>query len=136
MTNVKSLKKTFSLAKKVGFVFMATAGAKGLPHVAAAAKISQTADIERVAVEAWFCPETVANLQTNCFVALIIWDPKSDHGYQLLGETEKIEETALLNGYLPRVEDKSSLPQVERRLLIRVDKVLKFSQAPHTDEEE
>lgn len=101
MTNVKSLKKTFSLAKKVGFVFMATAGAKGLPHVAAAAKISQIGDIECVAMEAWFCPGTLANLQVNRRIALVVWDAKTDKGYQLVGESIKIEDIALMNGYAP-----------------------------------
>jgi hypothetical protein len=59
-----------------------------------------------------------------------------DNGYQLLGETEKVEDTAIMNGYAPGLEDKSTLPQVERRLLIRVDKIIGFRRSPHTDEEE
>jgi hypothetical protein len=59
-----------------------------------------------------------------------------DNGYQLLGETEKVEDTAIMNGYAPGLEDKSTLPQVERRLLIRVDKIIGFKHSPHTDQEE
>jgi hypothetical protein len=103
--------------------------------VAAAGKIRLTPE-GRVAVEAWFCPGTVANLQSNRHIALIIWDPNMDNGYQLLGETEKVEDTAIMNGYAPGLEDKSALPQVERRLVIRVDKIIGFKRSAHTDEED
>jgi predicted pyridoxine 5'-phosphate oxidase superfamily flavin-nucleotide-binding protein len=134
--NIEILKKAVLLAKDIGHVFVATADAKGLPHVAAAGKISLISDEGRIAVEAWFCPGTVANLRANPHTALVIWNPNADSGYQLLGETEKIEDTAIMNGYAPGLEDKPTLPQVERRLLIRVDKIIGFSRSPHTDEEE
>jgi len=130
------LKKAITLAKNVGHVFVATADAAGLPHVAAAGKITLTPDEGRVAVESWFCPGTVANLQSNQHTTLIIWDPNIDNGYQLLGETEKVEDIAIMNGYAFGLEDRSALPQVERRLLIRVDKIIGFRRSPHTDEEE
>jgi len=133
---VELLKQAITLAKNVGHVFVATADATGLPHVAAAGRISLASDGGRVAVEAWFCPATVANLQANQQTALVIWDPNMDNGYQLLGETEKIEDTAIMNGYASGLEDKPTLPQVERRLLIRVDKTIGFRRSPHTDEEE
>jgi hypothetical protein len=133
---VELLKKAIALAKNVGHVFIVTADATGLPHVAAAGKISLAPDEGRVAVEAWFCPATVANLQTNQQTALVIWDPHMDNGYQLLGETEKMEDTAIMDGYAPGLEHKSTLPQVERRLLIRVDKTIGFRRSPHTDEED
>lgn len=133
---IETLKKAILLAKKVGYVFIATADAKGLPHVAAAGKITMIPGKGRVAVSAWFCPGTVANLEANRRIALVIWDSKTDNGYQLLGETEKIKDTAIMNGYAPALEDKSALPQVERRLLIRVDRMIGFRHSPHTDEEE
>jgi hypothetical protein len=43
---------------------------------------------------------------------------------------------AVMNGYVPATNDEIALPQVERRLLVRVDKVIDFSCAPHTDVEE
>ena len=65
---------------------------------------------------AWFCPITVANLQKNRQVSLVIWEYKGDTGYQLLGETEKVEEIAMMNGYVPGAESRHPLPQVERQL--------------------
>jgi hypothetical protein len=134
--NAETLKKAVILAKKVGRVFVATADPKGLPHIAIAGRITLISDDGRVAVEAWFCPGTVDNLLRNQKTALVIWDPSVDNGYQLLGETEKVEDTAIMDGYAPRSEDKPPLPQVERRLLIRVDKIIGFKHSPHTDQEE
>jgi hypothetical protein len=130
------LKKAVALSNDIGHVFVATSDAKGLPHVAAAGKITMIPGEGRVAVSAWFCPGTVATLHSNRRTALVIWDRNMDNGYQLLGETEKIEDTTIMNGYAPGLEDKSALPQVERRLLIRVDRMIGFRHSPHTDEEE
>ena len=103
--------------------------------MAAAGKLALTPE-GRVAVSAWFCPTTVANLQRSRWVSLVIWDPKVDIGYQLLGETEKVQEIAKMNGYAPGLESKSPLPQVERQLLVRVEKIVDFKHAPHSDIEE
>jgi len=135
MSKSESIRSAISLAEKVGHVFVATADAKGMPHVAAAAKIER-AQAGHVTLAAWFCPGTVLNLQQNRRIALVIWDRVEDIGYQLLGKVEKVEEMAMLDGYAPEVETAQPMPQVERQLLVRVDKILSFTHAPHTDEEE
>ena len=96
--NQKTLNQAVILAQRLQHVFVATTDGKGLPHMAAAGKLALTPE-GRVAVAAWFCPATVANLQKNHRVSLVIWDPKVDTGYQLLGETEKVEEVAMMNGF-------------------------------------
>jgi hypothetical protein len=133
--NQKTLNQAIVLAQRLQHVFVATADGKGLPHMGAAGKLALTPE-GRVAVAAWFCPMTLANLQKNRRVSLVIWDPKVDTGYQLLGETEKVEEIAIMDGYAPGVELHPPLPQVERRLLVRVDKIIDFKHAPHSDMEE
>jgi predicted pyridoxine 5'-phosphate oxidase superfamily flavin-nucleotide-binding protein len=133
--NKKTLTQAAALAQKLRHVFVATSDGKGLPHMAAAGKLALTPD-GRVAVAAWFCPMTVANLQKNRRVSLVIWDPQSDMGYQLLGQAEKVEEIAMMNGHAPGVESQHPLPQVERQLLVRVDKIIDFKHAPHSDVEE
>jgi len=133
--NQKTLHQAVGLAQKLQHVFVATTDGKGLPHMAAAGKLALTPE-GRVAVAAWFCPTTVANLQKNRRVSLVIWDPKVDNGYQLLGETEKVEDIAMMNGYAPGVDSQPPLPQVERQLLVRVDKIIDFKHAPHSDVEE
>lgn len=67
-------------------------------------------------------------------ISLVVWDSGTDAGYQLSGETEQVEESAFLNGYLPEWEGARPLPQTRRRLTVRVIKLLAFSRAPHTDE--
>lgn len=130
-----ALKKAVNLAKRIGHAFIATADAMGLPHVAAARKMGLAPDDKQIVVEEWFCPGTVANLAANRRVAIVVWDAVSDVGYQLLGETIKIEDLAIMDGYVPDSRSNASLPQVERRLIVRVDKVIHFSSAPHTDQE-
>jgi len=133
--NQKTLRQAVGLAQKLQHVFVATTDGKGLPHMAAAGKIALTSE-GRVAVAAWFCPMTVTNPQKNRRVSLVIWDPKVDTGHQLLGETEKVEEIAMMNGYVPGAESRHPLPQVERQLLVRVDKIIDFKHAPHSNVEE
>ena len=130
------LKKAVALARKVGHIFVATSDAQGLPHVAAARSMTLRDRGQRVAVEAWFCPGTMANLQENRRISLVIWDPDTDQGHQLLGKAEEVEDLAILDGYSSQLENQAGRPQAERRLLIRVDKTLAFRHARHTDEQE
>jgi len=52
----------------------------------------------------------------------------------LTGRIENVDEVAVLDGYVPGQDD-SSLPQTERRLLVRIDKVIKFTREAHEDRE-
>ena len=131
----QSIDSAIRLAEKLEHIFVATADAGGTPHVAAAGKLSPAAG-DRVAVSAWFCPGTLANLQHNKQIALVVWDSANDHGFQLLGVVEQIEELAVLNGFAPEIEESAPIPQVERRLHVRVDRVIGFSHAPHSDLED
>jgi len=131
----KSLNTAVELAEKLEHVFVATADSSGMPHVAAAAKLNQTSK-DHVALTAWFCPGTIANLSENRRISMVEWDAPSDKGYQLLGLVEKIEEIAMMNGYSPEIDETIVMPQVENRLLVRVDKIISFSHAPHSDLEE
>jgi hypothetical protein len=129
---MKNLDAAIALMERVGHVFVATADASGMPHVAAAASLIRARE-EHVAVSAWFCPGTVANLDDNHRISLVVWDPPTDQGFQILGAVENIAEGAMMNGYSPEAELKGHLPQVERELMVRVSRVLAFSHAPHND---
>ena len=133
--DTETLKKAVDLAEKIQHIMVATADSTGKPHVATALKLKILSD-DRVAVEAWFCPGTVINLGQNHKVALVVWDPASDNGYQLIGKVEKIEDLAILNGYTTEIEELEPSPQVERQLEVRVDSILVFSRAPHSDLED
>ncbi len=127
------LTKAVELAGKIGHVLVATVGADGMPHIAAAGQVAQAAG--RLEVTAWFCPVTVVNLQGSPTVAVVVWDPGRDLGYQLLGRAEEVSEVAQLDGYLPALEEHHPQPQVERKLVIKVERILDFRHAPHSDSE-
>ncbi len=130
--NSEILKKAVRLGEELGHVFVATANTAGLPHVAVAGKISLEFE-DRVAVMEWFCTVTVANLAANRSIGLIVWNQKTDTGYQLLGECEKVEELCMMDGYSPGLEDQKPLPQVERKLIVRINKITDFKHGPHSD---
>ena len=129
-----TLKKVITFAENIEHFLIATVSRDGLPHIAAAGQMS----LNRagfVEVAAWFCPTTVANLQDNRGISVVVWDQIKDQGYQLLGTAEKVEDIAMLNGYTPKLDENVSLPQVERKLIVRVNQILDFSQKGQSDTE-
>lgn len=130
------LTKAAVLAEKGAYLLVTTASSDGYPHVAPAARLQLSPKEEKVSVDAWFCPGTLQNLKGNEKVDLVVWDAILDHGFQLLGKCQGIEDIALLNGYDASQPEKTGLPQVERRIRIRVEKVLPFQRGSHTDQEE
>ncbi len=131
----EAIRSAVRLADKLAHIFVATADSGGTPHVAAAGELSHDSG-DHVSVAAWFCPGTLANLKINRQISLVVWDAADDHGFQLLGQVEQIEELAMLNGFAPEIETPAPLPQVERRLRVRVDRVIRFTHAPHGDIED
>ena len=128
--------KAAVLAEKGAFLFVTTAASDGYPHVAPAARLQLDPNKEGVAIDAWFCPGTLENLKENKKVDLVVWDATLDEGYQLMGKCQGVEDLAVLNGYDASLPEKTGLPQVERRIQIRVEKVLPFQRGAHTDQEE
>lgn len=132
--NADALKKALKLAKGRP-VFVATADRAVLPHLACAGRLAAAPD-GRVLLTEWFCPGTLENLAGNPRISLVVRNQQADSGYQLLGEVERIEDAAVLDGYAPQTRTAPALPQVKRRLVVRVDGVLDFRKAPHTDVKE
>ncbi len=129
-----TLEKVIRFAEKTDHFLLATVAPDGRPHIAAAGELSLNSD-GLIEVAAWFCHTTVANLQENSHISLVVWNQTKDNGYQLLGVAEKIEEIAMMDGYVPEVEEKISFPQIERKLIIRIDQILDFSQTGQSDRE-
>lgn len=127
----EALRRALELAGKIQPAYVATTGADGWPHLAAAGRIEPGPE-GRVRVSAWFCVGTVLNLAGNPRISLVVWDPATDQGYQLVGEVERMRELSMLNGYHP-AEEGRPVPQIERELTVRVRQVLRFTQAPHED---
>jgi hypothetical protein len=131
----EAIKKAVKLGDQLGHIFVATADADGLPHVAASGKISVENE-SWVGVSEWFCPGTLSNLRDNPRMALVVWDAKNDIGFQILGACERVDEISTMGGFSTDVVNDKVLPQVERKILLRVDKIIRFSHAPHSDLEE
>lgn len=128
----KTLVRSIKLAESVRYLLVATVNAQGTPHLATAERITLE-DRDRVAVTAWFCPQTAENVQANPAISVAVWDSDRDLGFQLVGEVEKVVDLAMLDGFIP--EETAVFPQIERKLVIRVRHILDFSHAPHSDSE-
>ncbi len=132
--NAAKLAEAVKIGMQTGHVLIATADSAGIPHIAAAGRI-ELQGRSTVAITEWFCPGTVANLRKNAGVSVVAWDKASDTGYQLIGRLETSSDVAVLDGYAPGLEGQPPLPQVERRLLVRVERVIDFRFGPHSDTE-
>jgi len=130
-----TIKQAVKLGSMMRYALLATADGEGLPHVAVSRKITLEAD-GGIGISEWFCPGTLANLQINPRVSIVVWDRQKDSGYQILGISERIEDLSMMDGFSPDLEKGAPLPQVERKIYVHVDKVIHFSHAPHTDMEE
>lgn len=133
--NVNKIKEAIAMAERLRHIFVATSDSKGMPHIAAAGKLTLNPE-GLLQVTSWFCPATVENLSKNKLISLVIWDGKTDTGHQLLGKVENIVELDILNGYAKEIEEKTPFPQVQRQLLIRPERIIEFKHAPHSDVEE
>jgi hypothetical protein len=133
MSRSELIRKAVDMANRVGYALVATSDRNGLAHVAASRRVEAEPG-NRVAVSEWFCPGTLANLQENPQISVVVWDPASDKGYQVIGKSVALEDTAMMDGFSPAVEENPP-PQVERKIRIEVNRILDFSHAPHSDQE-
>ncbi len=132
--NPKLLKEAEKLAAEVGHVLVATADPSGRTHIAAARTLSITPGNE-VVIADWFCPETMQNLCSNHFLTIVTWNPATDYGFQISGELVDLKELGMMNGYLPEMEN-HPIPQIERQMVVRVEKIIDFKIQPHSDVEQ
>lgn len=133
--NPRTLDDAVVFASRVGHIIVATADREGLPHVAVAGGLKRVDD-RHIAVTDWFCEETTGNLQVNRHITIVIWDKDRDRGYQLIGRLTRLHGVAMLDGFPPHPDGKKEPPQVEREIVVRIDKILDFRHALHSDEEE
>jgi len=129
------LKRALALGKRLGQAFVVTADGDGVPHMASARRLEPAGD-HRISLSEWFCPGTLSNLQVNPHISVVVWDSGKDEGFQMIGDSEGISERSMLDGFTGGPAEVSHVPQVEREILVRVERVIRFSQAPHSDQEE
>jgi predicted pyridoxine 5'-phosphate oxidase superfamily flavin-nucleotide-binding protein len=130
--DAETLGKAVELAGTVKYIFVATANEKGSPHLATAERITME-EGDLVLVTAWFCPQTASNVLINPAISLIVWDSGKDLGFQLVGEVEKVVEVTIQDGFIPG--ETVVYPQIERKLVVRVQNILNFGHAMHSDAE-
>jgi predicted pyridoxine 5'-phosphate oxidase superfamily flavin-nucleotide-binding protein len=133
--NPETLRKVKTLAQDLENFLVATVDPEGQPHIAAAGDISFTSG-GSLELTDWFCGETVNNLRKNPRIAVLLWDRGKDLGYQLIGTAELVEDVAMLDGYAPELDEPAAMPQVERRLRVRIDRILDFSQRGQGEREQ
>ena len=127
------LKKSVELSEKTRHVFIATVDEKGIPHIAASKKLS-LAPRDNVVLTEWFCPGTMANLLgKNHNLTIVVWDSRTDTGFQLIGVAERKEDMAYLDGYSPDLKKQNTVPQIQRKVTVRITKIIDFKLSPHTD---
>lgn len=131
--NANQLERAVEFGKRAGNVFMAVVGPDGYPIVNSARQIEQVGD-NQFAIEDWVRPLTVKHVKEKPKMAVLIWDPAADNGYEILGEVLMFENQAFLNGFAPEVEGSGYLPQVQRKIIIRADQITAFSHALRCDD--
>jgi hypothetical protein len=125
------LKDAIVLSGRLKHVFVATVDSGAVPHIAVAGRLAMQGEL--LGVSAWYCPQTLANIEKCRQIAVAVWDKSEDTGFQLIGRCERIEDMAVMDGYAPKVESPGAFPQTEKQLLVRVEKVFHFTQARHSD---
>jgi hypothetical protein len=123
--NSQVFRKAVEMAERRQHVLISTVDAAGVPHIASAGSFFTEPD-GRIIVGEMGCPATMANIQQNPRISILAWDIAVDAGYQLLGEVESVMDWEEL-------EDLD--PAFSKELHVRVQSVLPFSHAPHSDME-
>jgi hypothetical protein len=117
--------------EETNYAFVASADQRARPHLAAGRGL-KVPDAKHIVFEAWFCRKTLENVAEVPRVTLVVVDPGTGGGYQLSGTVEKVIPIGILNGYAPEVEAPDT-PQVESRMVVRVEEIMEFSTGAHTD---
>jgi hypothetical protein len=126
-----ALKKTID---KDQIILVATSNKRGVPHLAATKGLILMGD-ERIAFRNWFCLETLRNITENPNIALSLFGPDWEYGYQLIGTVEKsVAAEVVSNAMSQDVQNRGDTPRAELQIQIKVRKILEFSTGPHSDE--
>ena len=118
--------------ESIDSAFVASTDENGVPHLAVGHDPT-VPDPDHLVFEAWFCPKTLQNVSRNPRVAVVVVTPDSGAGYQFVGTVEQLATTGILDGYADTQEEPPGMPQVQSRLVVRVDQVMEFSEGAHTD---
>ncbi len=124
-----------SVIEGADLFYVGTADKMGTVHLAVTGDLKVPDDMH-VAFEDWFCHKTLENLKSNPRITVGVVDSRMKKGYQLIGEVERVNIGAILNGFSDQKEEEwSHYPQSTHQLFIRVDRIVELNIGPHSDEE-
>ncbi|QEM68824.1 pyridoxamine 5'-phosphate oxidase family protein [Geobacter sp. FeAm09] len=112
-------------------VYVASADAKGHPHVAAGKHLT-VSDGTLLVFENWFCPVTLHNIARNAHVAVVVAAPGAKNGYQLIGRVVKPHDDPRLPGENAGPVPLEAPPALTR-FVVRVEEIMEFSTGIHFD---
>jgi general stress protein 26 len=127
------LKQVVRFTKDIDYIIMVTTSRDGVPHITTAGELKYDENKNLIKIAEWFCSTTVANLNANKHIGIVVWKPEIDRGYQLQGSLMEVRNTAVLDGYTKK-ESQTQFPQTRKELLIKVEKITEFSHTVHSDE--
>lgn len=119
------------MIETVPYIFLATTNSSYQPHMAVGGLVAMSGD-SLLIFENWFCPSTLANIDRNKLVAVVVINPDTGEGYQLLGSVIRSSNEAYLDGHDPSVRAPET-PQVLTRFTVKVEQVLEFTGGIHSD---
>lgn len=117
--------------EETGFAFVASANPRAQPHLAAGRGLT-VPDPQHLVFEDWFCRKTMENIAEVPRLAVVVVDPATGLGYQFTGAVEKPQQSGILDGFTPNLDDQG-IPQVQWRLAMRVEEITEFSAGSHSD---
>lgn len=120
-----------SFIEGISLAIVASADVSGKPHLALGTGI-KALDVNHLMLENWYCQATLRNLEENPRLAIAVMARDSKIGYQFIGNVIHGYDIAILDGYLPGVEQPGEL-QALTRIVVRVDEILAFCSGIHTD---
>jgi len=118
----EGFQKAVDLANRLRCVLVITADGEGVPHVATAVGLSRR-EGGRVCVSGLADAQAMRDVQTNPHVTLVVRDPASEAGAQLLAEAERVERFTAMDSLKPAVRREARLPEEHLELLVSVNEV-------------
>ncbi|MBD3239794.1 MAG: hypothetical protein GF331_04355 [Chitinivibrionales bacterium] len=135
--NEELLANALRLASEHGDIVLASANTRGRPHMMAGGRLwteePPDESSNTVVLTAWFCPVTMENLSVNPHVAILVRDPITDEGVQLIGDVGAAQALDMTDGLAPGEETLVSATQVEWRVEVHVRRALRFTRVMHQD---
>jgi hypothetical protein len=117
----QELEQVMRVARQSRQVLLATVNEAGGPAFTPV-QDCRLRDETVISIKAWADIPPAGTRQGQAKMALLIWDTRENHGYELDGHVVRAHDTAVLNGHTP-VEDHEHFPQVQREITMEVDSI-------------